>query len=431
MRRVTAGIAVLALVGCVFAEAENRPERQQWFMDLDFGMFIHWSLDSQLGAVISHSLVGASGDYTARYFAELPKSFNPVDFDADRWAALAKIAGMKYMVFTAKHHSGFCMFDTKTTEFNIMNTPYAKDITRQFIDAMRRHGIAVGLYFSPEDFHLLHKQGRLISRNGPGVQVTDNPELLEYDKVQIKELLTNYGPIDILFLDAMEPEPIRDYAWTLQPDIVVTRGAMETPEQEMPTDPMPGPWEACFTMGTQWQYKPTNEVYKSGGELIRMLIETRAKGGNLLLNFGPTPYGAIPDEQEARAREIALWMFVNQEAIHGTRPWHVIREGDLWFTSSDDSTTLYVLIGDSAEWERGARRDYVLKSVRATDATVISVLGQNDKVVEYEPDNDATSRFEQRDDGLHISVVRAQRLYNNHQWPNPTVVKLENITPAH
>jgi alpha-L-fucosidase len=426
-----AAIVALALVGSIFAMAENRPEREQWFMDLGFGMFIHWSLDSQLGAVISHSLVGASDDYTARYFAELPRSFNPVDFDADRWAALARIAGMKYMVFTAKHHSGFCMFDTKTIEFNIMNTPYAKDITREFIEAMRRHGIAVGLYFSPEDFHFLHEQGRLISRNGPGVQVTGNPELLAYDKAQIKELLTNYGPIDILFLDAMEPEPIRDYAWTLQPDIVVTRGAMETPEQEMPTDPMPGPWEACFTMGTQWQYKPTNEVYKSGGELIRMLIETRAKGGNLLLNFGPTPYGTIPDEQEARAREIALWMFVNQEAIHGTRPWHVIREGDLWFTSSDDSTTLYVLIGDSAEWERGARRDYLLKSVRATDATVISVLGQNDKVVEYEPGNDATSRFEQRDDGLHISIVRAQRLYNNHQWPNPTVVKLENITPAH
>lgn len=426
MRMAATMVAVLAILHGA-AHADNRPEREQWFMDLGFGMFVHWSLDSQLGSVISHSLVGASEDYVQRYFDELPETFNFGDFDADRWAALAKIAGMKYVVFTAKHHSGFCMFDTKSTDFNIMNTPYGKDITRAFIDAMRRHGLAVGLYFSPEDFHFLHAQGTEISRRGEGVQVTDNPELLEYDKAQVRELLTNYGAIDILFLDAMEPEPIRDFAWTLQPDLVVTRGVMETPEQKMPDAPMPGPWEACFTMGTQWQYKPTNEDYKSGGELIRMLMETRAKGGNLLLNFGPTPYGTIPDEQEARAREIALWTFVNREAIHGVRPWHVIREGDLWFTASQDGRTVYAMVADGVAWKRGARRDFTLTSVAATDQTQVSVLGQNDRVVEYQPGADAASRWEQRDDGLHISVVRAQRLYNNHEWPNPVVIKLTNV----
>ena len=133
-------------------QSGNRPERLAWFQDQALGMFIHWSVDSQLGSVISHSMVGASQDYLQRYIDDLPKTFLPTRFDPDDWARQAKVAGMKYVVFTTKHHNGFCMFETQTTPFNIMNTPYARDITRQIVDAFRKWGIAIGFYFSPDDF---------------------------------------------------------------------------------------------------------------------------------------------------------------------------------------------------------------------------------------------------------------------------------------
>ena len=240
-------------------------------------MFVHWSVDSQLGSVISHSMVGASDDYLDRFINDLPRSFYPDKFDPDQWARLAKLAGMKYVVFTTKHHSGFCMYDTKTTGFNVTNTPYGRDITRQIVKAFRKHGLSVGFYFSPDDFRVLHKQGRDVSRRRPEALPTNNPELMAHNKTQIRELLSNYGPINMLFLDG-EPNELKQLAWRMQPDILVTRGEMETPEQKMPDEPMPGPWEANFTLGTQWHFKPTNEDYKSGTKLVEMLINiTNAK----------------------------------------------------------------------------------------------------------------------------------------------------------
>ena len=278
----------------------NRPERLEWFSDLGLGMFVHWSVDSQLGSVISHSLVGSSSEYAEKFFSELPDSFNPDNFHPQSWARLAKLAGMKYVVFTAKHHSGFCMFDSKTNDFNIAHTPYGRDILREVIEAFRAEGIAVGIYFSPDDFYVLHTQGRTISRIRPEAQPRNNPGLMKTNLEQMRELMTGYGPIDLLFIDAhdmtpdAEPKELRELAWKLQPDIVVTRGAMETPEQRIPDAGFDEPWESCFTLGTQWQYKPTNEQYKSGRDLIRMFIEIRAKGGNFLLNVGPRPDGIIP-----------------------------------------------------------------------------------------------------------------------------------------
>ena len=390
-------------------------------------MFVHWSMDSQLGSVISHSMVGASDDYLERYINELPKTFDPQGYAPDDWMAIAKLAGVKYIVLTTKHHSGFCMWNTKTTDFSIMNTPYKKDIVKDFVKACRRHDIKIGFYFSPEDFYFLHKQGHVIRRKADYVNISNNKELLEYNKRQVKELLTQYGKIDMFFLDAFDNQLIRQYIHKLQPEVLVTRGEMATPEQEIPDTPMPGPWEANFTLGNQWQYKPTNEEYKSGTQLIEMLIDIRAKGGNFLINVGPDPDGVIPFEQERRFRELALWMFVNSEAIHNIRPCQQIREGDIYFTQSKDGTTAYLFLTKQSPWPRGERREFEIKSIRATDKTEISVLGQNDKVVEYSPENDPKSTFQQVDDTLKISVVRAQRLYNNSKWPNPIVVKLENV----
>jgi len=423
-------IVVVLLFVCfsAFSQLKNKPELNEEFMNMGFGIFVHWSLDSQLGSVISHSLVGASDDYVNKYFNELPKTFYPDKFDADEWARLFKVAGAEYVVFTAKHHSGFCMWDTKTTDFNIMNTPYGKDIVGELITALRKYDLKVGIYFSPEDFSFIHKQGHLISRKGPMTQISANKELFEYDKTQVKELINNYGPIDVMFFDAFDAKPMAQYVHEINPDIVVTRGEMSTPEQSIPGGAMPGPWETCMTMGAQWQYKPTNETYKDGSELIEKLIEIRAKGGNFLMNIGPKPDGEIPIEQEERLREIALWMYVNEEGIKNVRPVPtIVKDGAMWFTKGTDENTAYVFLTGQKDWFKGFRRDFLLKNIKSTKKTTISVLGQNDLVVEYWPENTPTSRFIQHKDLLEISISRAQRLYNDKIWPNPIVVKLTNI----
>ena len=217
----------------------NKPERLEWFRDQGFGLFIHWSVDSQTGVVISHSLVGADEAYTKRFFEELPKTFNPRKFEPQDWAALAKLAGIKYVVFTTKHHSGFAMWDTKTTDFGIMHTPYPHDLTREILDAFRAQGIAPGIYFSPDDFHWLWENKIDIQRGIPGVQPRNNPGLMKLDLAQMRELMTNYGPIDIVFLDG-EPQGLRDLAWKLQPNTIVTRGAIQTPELYVPGIPLEG-----------------------------------------------------------------------------------------------------------------------------------------------------------------------------------------------
>ena len=245
--------------------------------------------------------------------------------------------------------------------------------------------------------------------------------------------MTNYGNIDVIFFDGGEgplQEKSKEVVWKLQPDILVTRGAINTPEQYIPGLATDEPWEACVTMGTQWQFKPTNEDYKSGGRLIEILIESRAKGGTFLLNVGPRPNGMLPIEQEDRLREIAAWSFVNQEAIHDVRPWVASNEDDIWLSKGKDVKTVYAYLTRLPNWPRGERRSFTLKSIKSTSETKISVLGQSGELVEYNPSADAEARHKQTDEGLEISVVRAQRIYNNHKWPNPIVVKLENVEPA-
>ena len=408
----------------------NKPERQEWLRNLGFGMFIHWSMDSQLGVVISHSLVGASDDYVNRFYNELPKTFDPYEFDAYKIAIQAKLAGMKYIVFTTKHHSGFCMWDTKTTDFNITNTPYKKDLLKKYVEGVRKAGLAVGFYYSPEDFNFLNEHNILIRRRG--LKLSDDIKLKynEYIRQQTHELFSNYGKIDVLFIDGSPKEVCKEEAWNLQPDLVITRGAVNTPEQKLLGTTDDNLWESCVTMGTQWQYKPTNDDLKSAGKVIEMLVETRAKGGNLLLNIGLDPYGKIPDPESRNLTELSAWQFINHEAIESVRPWKITNEGNIWFTASIDRKNVYAIITNIHDWKRGVRKTFIIKSVKATPDTKISVLGQNDKVVEYKPDIDPKPYFKQTKEGLEISVVRAQRIYNNSEWPNPISVKLENVLPV-
>jgi alpha-L-fucosidase len=409
----------------------NKPEREEWLRDLGFGLFIHWSLDSQLGIVISLSTAGASDDYCRRYFNKLPKTFNPVKFDAREWARLAKVTGVKYVVFTTRHTSGFCMWNTKTTDFGIMNTPYKKDILGELVTALREEDLAVGFYYAPESFKFLYDNGIAIDR-GDILKRLDESFMKKYGDLiesQCRELFTQYGKVDIFFVDGEPKDPAKYTGWELQPDMVVTRGAINTPEQTLPGTASDVLWETCITMGTQWQYKPTNDDLKSGTRLIELLIETRAKGGNLLLDIGPHPDGYIPKEQEERLREMGAWMFINEESIYDVRPWILTNEDNLWFSRSKDGKDVYVYITGIPDWQRGTRKEFLLHSVKATADTKASVLGQSDKPLEFSREIPCT-RFEQTPEGLKISCVRVQRIYNNHKWPNPVVVKLENVEPA-
>lgn len=405
----------------------NKPDRLEWFRDQGFGLFIHWGVDSPLGVTISHSLVGASDDYVSRYFHDLPSYFAPDSFHPESWARLASLAGVRYVVLTTKHHSGFCMFDTKTTPFNVMQTPLHRDITAEVFNAFRKQNIATGVYFSPDDFNWLHQNGIQIERHVSQVQPSSNPGLLKYDQQQVQELLTQYGPVQVIFFDG-EAKGLRELAWKLQPDVVVTRGALQTPEQNIPGATLNAPWEACITMGTAWQYQPQHEVYKSGPELIRLLVQTRARGGNLLLNVGPKPNGELPIEEEDRLREIALWMFVNSDAIYSVRPWVITNEGDIWFTRKRNDSTLYAVVDQP--WDRGVWKDIVLKSVRATDKTQIAVLGQNDQVLEYQPAVHPQTTWHQEADGLHIHAMRAQRFQDNYQYSDPAVLRMTHVEQA-
>jgi alpha-L-fucosidase len=412
---------------------DNKPERLEWLQDQGFGMFMHWGVDSQLGSTISHSLVGASEDYVKRYREELPKTFNPKRWDAEFYAMLAKTCGMKYIALTTKHHSGFCLWDTKTTPFNVMNTPYGKDIVREFVDACRKYDLAVGLYYSPEDFMYSHDRGYLIDRFNHRPNPDSDPAYVQFIQAQVSELMTNYGPVNVFFIDGQGKKPTKEVVWTLQPDCLITRGAIATPEQTVPGLPPKGAWESCITLGTQWTYKPEQlDKLKDGARTIEILIETRAKGGALLLNIGPRPDGSMNDLHEDILREVGLWMFVNREGVLNTRSWIVTNERDIWFTKKKDEDTIYAILTRQGEWNRKDRREFVIRSAEATDKTEISVLGHNGKIVEYNRDKgaDFAPRFEQKPDGLHISVVRGLRYTDDDKWSNPVVVKLTQVKPS-
>jgi len=412
---------------------DNKPSRLEWLQDNGFGMFMHWGLDAQLGSVISHSLVGASDDFVKRYRQELPKTYNPKKWDPEFYVQLAKTCGMKYVALTTKHHSGFCLWDTKTTPFNTLNTPYGKDIVREFVDACRKYDIAVGLYYSPEDFLYSYDRGEIIRRLGHRPNPDSDPEYIKYIKAQVTELMSNYGKIDVFFIDGAGKKAAKEVIWTLQPDCLITRGAIQSPEQTVPGVPPKGAWESCITLGTAWQYKPQQlDNLKSGARVIEILIETRAKGGALLLNIGPRPDGSMNEQHEDILREVGLWNFVNQDAVINTRPWIVTNEDKIWFTKHKTEDTVYAILTKQGDWNRKERRDLLIRSVEATDKTEISVLGHNGKVVEYSrmKPEEVAPRFEQKADGLHVSVVRGLRYTCDDKWTNPVVVKLTHVKPS-
>ena len=414
----------------VYTEMRNSADRLAWYQDMALGMYLYWTVDASLGMVNAHSVIGASDDYLRRYFTTLPRFFDPQRFDARWYAQLARLCGFDYVTVPAKNHNGFCMWDTATTDFKVTNTPYGKDILDEYATALREQGLPLGLYFSPDDAWFQWRRGRIPARARDYANPETNPELLDYAKAQIRELMERYAP-DILCFDGYRDatRSLVEYAWNLNRDVMITRGGIVTPEQERRQD-VRGPFEAHYTIGTQWQYKAGNDQLKTGRELIELLIDIRSRGGTLLLAVGgPDADGCLPRDMDDRVREIGLWNFVNGDAIRGTRPWHVSSEGDIFFTWDEAQETVYAL-DTGPPLDMGAWREIQLKSVGVNDDSEIEILGQSGQVLEYQPQVLPKATWRQDENGLSIRYCRAQRLYNNQRWPNPLTLKITKARRA-
>ncbi|WP_020620906.1 alpha-L-fucosidase [Paenibacillus daejeonensis] len=355
-------------------------ERLEWFRDQKLGLMMHWGPYSQLGLVESWALSdgdsdwardgvdwGVDGEELKREYFGLNRTFNPIRFQPRLWAELAAEGGFRYLNFTTKHHDGFCMWDTQTTDYRITgpDTPFHRhpyaDICRELFDAFREQGLAISAYFSKADWHTPYywppgmERGSQMWR-GPSYDPDRYPwlweQFVQFTHQQIMELMSRYGRIDMLWLDAgwvnarqqqdirldeVVEQARRIQPWLLTADRTVG-GPYEnliTPEQTLPDRPLQVPWESCITMGTSFSFKYEDD-YKSVRELVHLLVNIVAKGGNLALNVGPQPDGRLPAAAIDRMKGLGRWLHVFGEAIYGTRVWEPYAAGATRFTRKGD-----------------------------------------------------------------------------------------------
>jgi len=335
---------------------EQRTERTKWFLNDRFGMFIHWGL---YAIPARGEWVRSDEQISVEEYQEYFDEFNPDKYDPRAWAKAAKAAGMKYAVLTAKHHDGFCLFDSKLTEYKATNTQAGRDLVREFVDAFREEGLKIGIYYSIIDWHHpdypAYKDQYHPMRNNEAYQRDPNTfgTYLDYMHGQIRELLTNYGKLDIMWFDFSYDDLIKE-KWratelmemirSIQPHIIVDNrleasgegggsiftknpsfysGDFASPEQIIPPKGVTDeegtsiPWEACITLNNNWGYGAADYRYKSARTVIRKLVECVSKNGNLLLNVGPDARGAIPAESLQILEEVGQWMDRNSESIYG------------------------------------------------------------------------------------------------------------------
>ena len=366
---------------------------EQW-RNQKFGIIIHWGLYAVPGIIESWSLCSedwitrdSTSDYDTykKWYWGLKKDFNPVKFNPQAWASAAKGAGMKYLVFTTKHHDGFCMFDTKQTDFKITSGPFASNpkanVAKEVFNAFRNEGFMIGAYFSKPDWHSENYWWPLYAtadRNN-NYDIRKHPwrwvKFKSYTQNQISELMHGYGRMDILWLDGGWVRPLETVndevrswgaaipAWSqdidmpaiatasrkVQPGLLIVDRTVhgpyenyQTPEQRIPEKKLDMPWESCITLGDAWGYVP-NDNYKPASKVIRQMAEVVAKGGSLLLGIGPDAQGEIPPGALQKMEEIGSWMKKNGEAIYNTRTTAVYRDGDVFFTRSIDSSRRYAI----------------------------------------------------------------------------------------
>ncbi len=340
-------------------DREAYEARIKWFREARFGLFLHFGLYSIPGR---GEWVRSEEEMPEAEYLPYFQTFNPVDFDARAWAKMAKEAGAQYVVLTAKHHDGFCLFDSQWTDFKSTNTPFGRDIVAEFTEAVRAEGLKVGLYFTLLDWHhpdYPHYGDRHHPmRNDPayGNQDRDFGRYLDYLHGQVREICTNYGKLDLLWFDFSYDE-LRGEAWRatelvnmvrrLQPDVLLDNrlevsgegfgslaegnptpyhGDFVTPEKIIPPQGLrdaqgrPLLWEACVTMNNNWGYCHTDHYYKPASMLIKKLVECVSKGGNMILNVGPDGRGNFPPQSVQILREIGAWMARNSTSIYGCGP---------------------------------------------------------------------------------------------------------------
>ncbi|MHC4890861.1 MAG: alpha-L-fucosidase, partial [Planctomycetota bacterium] len=321
-------------------------DMQRW-REMKFGLFIHWGPVSLKGTEIGWSRGGerrgrgGKGSIPAEEYDNLYKQFNPVKFNADEWVQLARNAGMKYLVFTSKHHDGFSMFDSKLTEYKITNSPFRRDVVKELADACHKAGLKLGYYYSPVDWY------------HPDYRTENHSRYIEFLHGQIRELCTNYGRLDIMWFDGLggsakdwDSENLFRMIRRLQPHIIVNNRAglpadHDTPEQRIGKFQTDRAWETCMTICRQWAWKP-NDQMKSLKQCIQTLVWVVGGDGNLLFNVGPMPDGRIEPRQVDRLREMGQWLKQYGRSIYGTRGGP-FKSGS-WGASTHKGNTIYVHI---------------------------------------------------------------------------------------
>lgn len=379
----------------VSAQQLSKDERMEWWREARFGMFIHWGVYSIPAGTWDGRQINNIGEWIMNRgkipvmdYRNMAKAFNPVKYDPDAWVRMAKDAGMKYIVITSKHHDGFALFDTEASDWNVVDaTAYGKDLLKPLAEACKKYGIKLGFYYSQaQDW--VNPGGsamRRLTKEGwanPDSVIIDaytkehkghwdpRQEKKTFDQYindvavpQVRELLTNYGELAVLWWDT--PSDMTDEAATklqsllsLQPGIITNDrlkrpnfpGDHKTPEQRIPNlaDLDGTDWETCMTMNGTWGYKSYDKNYKSPQTLVRNLLDIASKGGNFLLNVGPTAEGEFPPESIEILSKIGEWMKVNGEAVYGTKasPWGLFNWGRCTMKEEKSSTLLYFSVFD-------------------------------------------------------------------------------------
>ncbi len=351
----------------------DRARRMKWWHAAKFGMFIHWGLYSILGR---HEWAMEMEGVPALEYAQLAKQFRPKPNAARAWAKLAKQAGMKYMVMTSKHHEGFCNSDTKLTDYCAPKQGPGRDLLKEYVEAARAEGLRLGFYYSLMDWH--HPDGARCATDEAARR-----RFVDYTHGLIRELLTNYGKVDVLWYDvawpldakSWESEKMNRMVFGLHPDIIVNNrnklpGDFSTPEQRIQAEREGRAWEACMTMNDSWGYQEADDDWKSPKTIVRNLVTCAQGGGNYLLNIGPKADGSIPEESVRILTAVGKWMDRHGETIYGSEPCKVTRCRFANFTRKGNTLYIHVYFWPGSTVAIGGLRTKV-KSAR------ILTTGQN------------------------------------------------------